>query len=304
VQNADQNEASSLIDAALAQAMPLLKRIEEEIVDAIRAGNIEAPLRADGSSMQGLTYLLGVATLNLSLLGRAQVWTEVADRDRAPAPSSAPPFGAVVLQAGFEPLAFDEALDFFRDKVSLSPEEYAVLSDLARQKAFSIAAGATEQIISAIRSLLEEALSEGVTVKEFQARAAEVVAKAGVAARSPWYWETVYRTNLQTSYQAGRWKQITDPYVRARRPYLRYVSALVPTTRPSHREKHGLIYPVDHPFWDRWMPPNGFNCLCTVVTVSESLLQRRGWSVSDTMDFAFADPDAGFDVNPGATEVI
>ena len=48
--------------------------------------------------------------------------------------------------------------------------------------------------------------------------------------------------------------------------------------------------------WDAWYPPNGFNCLCTVMSVSESLLRRRGWrlAVSNTRD----EPDDGFRTNP------
>ena len=73
-------------------------------------------------------------------------------------------------------------------------------------------------------------------------------------------------------------------------------STRLPTSRSSHVEKHGLVYAWDAPFWDSWYPKNGFNCLCTTMTVSESLLLRRGWrlAVSNVGD----EPDDGFTTNP------
>ena len=152
-----------------------------------------------------------------------------------------------------------------------------------------------------MRDLIDEALTEGVSLRDFQTRANGVLDAAGVSARTPWYWETVYRTNLATAYQAGRWQQMTDPDVVAARPYLQYFSARLPTSRPSHAEKHGVILPVDDPFWSTWYPPNGFNCYCTVATVSERELARDGLKLS-SKNFSFPDPDIGFATNAGATE--
>lgn len=105
-------------------------------------------------------------------------------------------------------------------------------------------------------------------------------------------------------YSAERWKQMTDPDVVTARPYLRYVSACLPDSRPSHVEKHGLIYPVNHPFWNEWMPPNGFACLCSVTSVSLSLLARRkgnpDWRMGIPIEqFKWPLPDEGFRFNPG-----
>ena len=54
--------------------------------------------------------------------------------------------------------------------------------------------------------------------------------------------------------------------------------------------------------WAGWYPPNGFNCLCTVMSVSESLLRRRGWRlvVSNVRD----EPDDGFTTNPARTTPV
>ena len=55
-------------------------------------------------------------------------------------------------------------------------------------------------------------------------------------------------------YAAERWQQMTDPDVARSRPYLRYVCACLPDSRPGHLEKHGLVFPIDHHFWDVLVP--------------------------------------------------
>lgn len=301
MEDEEENEAISLQEAALDQAEREIKQVEAQLLESIRSARSAEAIREIEIDAGGIQQSLARAIFNLHLLGRAQVWSEVAQASSLRAAgTAAPQFAALVLEEEFEPLPFDEAIDFFRAKTNVPPAIFATLADAARRKAFAIAAGATEQITASIRDLLDTALSDGLTLREFQAQAADVLTRGGVAAKNPWYWETVYRTNLSTSYQAGRWKQMTDPAVRASRPYLRYVSARTPTSRPSHVEKHGLVYPIDDPFWDEWMPPNSWNCLCSTMSVSEDLLERRGWSVSEEADFESPD----FATNPGKTEEI
>jgi hypothetical protein len=101
------------------------------------------------------------------------------------------------------------------------------------------------------------------------------------------------------THHAERWQQMTDPDVVAELPYLRYVCTNLPDSRPAHVEKHGLVFPVRHAFWDLWYPLTGLGCMCTVMSVSEDLLRRRGWKVSDDPKFEFRNPDPGFEFNIG-----
>ena len=47
-------------------------------------------------------------------------------------------------------------------------------------------------------------------------------------------------------------------------PYLRYVTALDERVRHEHAALHGIIKKVESPFWNEFMPANGYNCRCTV----------------------------------------
>jgi hypothetical protein len=280
---------------------PAFTQVEQSLLEQIHsAGSFDAVRHVDVPT-QSIEDALAKALLNLHLLGRAQVWNDV----ESPGKGGTLRAGQVVLGGlAVEPLPFDEAIDFFRKKTNLSPEAFYALTEAARIEAFTVAVGSEEVIVESIRDLVDTALADGLSLREFQSQANEVLANAGVAAATPWYWSTVYLTNLQTSYQVGRWQQINDPAVKAERPYLRYVSARLPTSRQSHVEKHGLVYPQDHPFWDEFYPPNGFNCYCTTMTVSNSLLSRRGWKVSEKMNFQYPHADEGFGYNAGKIEAM
>ncbi|MCY3795428.1 MAG: hypothetical protein OXG51_13800, partial [Gammaproteobacteria bacterium] len=52
---------------------------------------------------------------------------------------------------------------------------------------------------------------------------------------------------------------------------------------------HNTVLPIDHPFWKTHAPPNGWNCRCTLVALSERDLDRYGLSLSQ---------DPGFDLRP------
>ena len=48
---------------------------------------------------------------------------------------------------------------------------------------------------------------------------------------------------------------------------LQYRTAQDPNVREDHRLLHGTTLPLSDPFWDKYYPPNGWGCRCTVVQV-------------------------------------
>lgn len=287
-------------DASLERAAPLIHQVEERLLEQLRAAGSADALRDLTIEVPEMTRALALALFTMHLLGRAQVWSEVEPADHRLSPLAAAVFSPEVTP---EPLPFEEAIAYFRPLVPMSSAAFAELEEAAQRKAFRITAGATEQISLSIKDMLDSALKDGLSLRDFQAGAAEVLESAGVSARSPWYWETVYRTNLGQSYEVGRHKQLTDDYVRERRPFWQYLSQRLPTSRPSHVEKHNLIFRWDHPFWKKWEPKNGFNCRCSRVSLSEAEMKRDGLKESTRTNFRWPDPDPGFERGPGGEDV-
>ncbi|GHU00016.1 hypothetical protein AGMMS49960_07000 [Betaproteobacteria bacterium] len=82
---------------------------------------------------------------------------------------------------------------------------------------------------------------------------------------------------------AGRYAQLTDPDLLARRPYWKYIhSEAVTNPRPQHLAWSGLVLRHDHPFWQTHFPPNGFGCQCRVTSVrapgpDDATTPPEGW---------------------------
>ena len=95
-----------------------------------------------------------------------------------------------------------------------------------------------------------------------------------------WRSRVIYDTNLRTAYQAGRYKQLTDPAALKARPYWRYKhDDLVVRPRQHHLAWNGLVLRHDDPFWSTHYPPNGWGCKCKVFAESPSSLKRKKLSL-------------------------
>ncbi|MDG6478414.1 phage minor head protein [Glaesserella parasuis] len=98
--------------------------------------------------------------------------------------------------------------------------------------------------------------------------------KTGEHFGTPRRLNTIYRTNMQQAYSAARYQRYMDNV--DNRPYWQYSAVGDKRTRPAHQALNGKIYRYDDPFWATFYPPNGFNCRCTVIALSERDLKRKG----------------------------
>jgi SPP1 gp7 family putative phage head morphogenesis protein len=151
---------------------------------------------------------------------------------------------------------FEEALKFIRSKVPMTEDEFYRIARDAKVRAFTVADMAGLDAIKDIQDSLIKAIETGQSLGDWKKSMADVLNQWDI---SGWRAETIYRTNLQTSYQVGRYEQMTDPDVLAMRPYWRYVAVMDAHTRPTHAAMNGRVFAADDPIWDHWYPPNDFN---------------------------------------------
>jgi SPP1 gp7 family putative phage head morphogenesis protein len=210
----------------------------------------------------------------------------------------------------------------------------------AHAQAFTVAKVTRLDILQDMYQALETTLAEGKTGQWFARELTPVLQAKGwwgqqemtdpvsgepvtVQLGSPRRLETIYRTNLTTLYNAGRWAEMRENV--AARPYWMYVAIRDNRTRKSHLALHGRVFPADDPVWRALYPPNGWRCRCSVIALSERDVKARGltvetsgdrlrWSlqlvsrktgemqpvarfrISDTQVFS---PDVGWSYNPG-----
>ncbi len=182
----------------------------------------------------------------------------------------------------------EQAMAYFRSLGYALPENTPAMLAEAEALAFTVANAMSLDILKTIRQHIDQALAEGKTERWFQQTLTPILQEKGwwgrqkivapdgsertVQLGSPWRLHTIYQTNLQTAYMAGRYR--TQIAAAAHHPYLQYVAVMDSRTRPAHAAMDGRIFPIDDPIWNTHYPPNGWNCRCAVVALSEVDIQR------------------------------
>jgi SPP1 gp7 family putative phage head morphogenesis protein len=195
-------------------------------------------------------------------------------------------------------IAFAEAVEFFRDKIPMTPGEYAALvaevGEYASSLAFTASRIASADLLQDLQGEILKALSEGGTFFEFREGIDEIMARRGWSGLTPYRLDNIFRTNIQGAYNVGRHKQMKA--VVERRPYWEYDAVNDSHTRPSHLANDGKIFRHDHPFWATWYPPNGYRCRCRVNSISAPEMEEEG--LHEEAGMPDLNPDPGFRYNP------
>lgn len=176
----------------------------------------------------------------------------------------------------FTSLPFDQAIDFFRDKVELPTETWKDLWKGQHSRAFVVAGATKNALLADLRGAVDKALAEGTTLAEFQKDFDEIVARHGWDFKGPAAWraKVIYDTNLSTAYAAGHYKQMTSGAVLKLRPFWRYVPSSSVSPNPAHVPWYNVVLPADDPWWQSHYPPNDWGCKCGVVNMSARELER------------------------------
>ena len=237
------------------------------------------------------------------------------------------------LAFGLKP---ERAMEYFRAKGMRITRRAQDMAASAHARAFTVAGVLKAEVLQDIRDALDAALAEGKTYDEFVRNLKPFLQKRGWwgsvhnpetgeilpgRAMTPRRLATVYRTNMQSAYMAGRYKaQLENADAR---PYWTYVAVMDGRTRGSHAAMHNRTFRYDDPIWQAWYPPCGYRCRCRVVARSAAELEADGLALSQgegrmqtrTVDLGkngkisltgyrdasgqWLAPNPGFDSNPG-----
>ena len=166
---------------------------------------------------------------------------------------------------------YPSAADYLRARsVEPSADFYARLEHL-RQEAWTLSKISDVEQIEQVKQSLVKALAEGKSFREWQqALTPEMLALPRH------YQETVFRTAMLSSYNGAKWTHFRAHV--GRRPILRYIAINDRRTRPAHRALHGLMMPVGDARWANLAPPLGFNCRCSLVSLSDKQAKALGYT--------------------------
>jgi SPP1 gp7 family putative phage head morphogenesis protein len=204
-------------------------------------------------------------------------------------------------------LSPDEQIKYLKDKKYNLTFDYDEMKKEAHHEAFTVAKVTKLDLLRDIHNSLIKAQENG---QDFDAWKKELIPTL----KSHGWWgeqtikdpksgkektisvnskrlQTIFQTNLRTSYHVARF----DSIKKSGRKYLRYNAILDTNTRPKHKTKHGLVFHIDDPFWQKNYPPNGWNCRCFVTAHSENQVKSNNWSVSKDDKITIADKDWDYD---------
>lgn len=200
---------------------------------------------------------------------------------------------------------FTEAVAFLSGKAPLPDEIYAQLDGESKAKAFTVSGYTEIEVLQEFLDCLIKAAEEGKTKEQFREEMNHFLEDHGYEAVNPWHSDTIFRTNIQTAFNAGHYQSMAQSA--KMRPYWRYRTAGDGQVREAHAVMEGRVYRADDPIWDIWYPPNGFRCRCMVVSLSRKQVERMGLQVEKDppieIDQAAGEirprfPDKGFSNNP------
>lgn len=226
-----------------------------------------------------------------------------------------------------------DAVEFFARKGLKRTTDWRDLWQDEHAQQFTVAKLARLDLLQAVRDGIDAALTEGITLREFQKRLTPVLQKAGwwgtkervikstgeivkVNQGSPQRLALIYDVNLRTAYAAGRWQRIQAN--KAELGLLVYRTMRDARVRPLHRQWDGVALPVDHSFWLTHYAPNGWRCRCMVyatdgdgldalrasglrITQTAPHIEMRKWLnhlTGEVMEVPFG-IDPGWAYNPG-----
>lgn len=174
------------------------------------------------------------------------------------------PFGATV-----EVERFDEAADWFLERIVLTGEQASGLTGRAAVDSFWVGAGLELAQVQRVHAGITKAIEKGETFESFRERFRSEL-------QSDAHAETVFRNAVQRAYNAGRWEQMTAKDVVRFRPFFLYDSILDDRTTEVCKICNGTLLPADDPWWTTHVPPLHHRCRSSIRNLRKSEAERRG----------------------------
>lgn len=227
-----------------------------------------------------------------------------------------------------------EAIAYFKAKGLKVTFDWRDMLGDEHASAFTVAKMADIDLLADVQASLDDAIAQGLSYQSWADTITPLLQQKGWWGRqavtdpltgetivaqlgSPSRLKTIFRTNVQSAYAAGQWQQIQAQKDVAE--FLLYDAVDDHRTRPEHKAWDGTVLPVEHDWWRTHYPPNGWNCRCGVIQLSEEDLADLGLQPSakapNDGTYPWMNPrtgkvskvpnglDPGWDSNPGATHL-
>ncbi len=182
----------------------------------------------------------------------------------------------VIPLAPVDPRASAKAVEWFRRRVPVDAATWKTLTERAKLGAFRIARVFSLDVVATVWREADRAVAAGTDFRTF---------KRAVSAKLTEQWgrpnagrvATIFRTNVQTAYAAGRYAVATNPEIMSVRPFWRFDAILDGRVTPICEPRDGLVKRAGDPWWSTNYPPLHYQCRSGVTTLTESQALAEGY---------------------------
>ena len=190
-----------------------------------------------------------------------------------------------------ENLPYAEAVEYLKKRDVIKKVDYNKLSDKMRFRAFTASRIADGDLLKRINSELIKNVNDGKGLKDFLTMTkTDILDKVGMGPNQGWYWETVYRINVQAAYNTGRMMGFEEDKPLA----LHFVGIEDARQTDVCHSLSNVIRPYDDPLWEKYIPPLHFGCRSTIRAIYDKDELPDEWSSLEGIE----KPAKGFGTNP------
>lgn len=168
-------------------------------------------------------------------------------------------------------LKYEDAIKIAGSRKAVTPSDYKKLSAHIKQQAFTVGRLAQLDMIKRAKDVYLKAI-DAEKVGDIGAFIKEMATVDPSAAGMVGYYQMVYRTNIQSDYNAAKaWSMDDDPP-----EFLQFVAIEDERTSDICSARAGIVLPYTDPFWDNNWPPLHYNCRSTVREIDNEEAEAMG----------------------------
>lgn len=203
----------------------------------------------------------------------------------------------MVEQGGLKlaaPPVFRKVLDVLKRQEEV---DYDKLQTQYQTQALKVLNDVGEEVESHLRSTISELIQDGTSGRKAFKILGEAFDAQGISPKNAFQLETIFRTQSQLAFSAGRWQADQDPDIQEILWGYTYVTVGDARVREEHAALDGTTLPKGDHFWTTFWTPNGWNCRCQIISVFDEREEQRPPTHDEDSEPIV--PAPGFNYNPG-----
>jgi SPP1 gp7 family putative phage head morphogenesis protein len=185
-------------------------------------------------------------------------------------------------------------------RLGLSPEMIRGIAATNKREAISVLNKSSYLVERRLQKTILDLTKKGAHVREGVGQLHRTFDKLGITPRNSFQLETIFRTQTQTAYSAGRWQSLQDPDIQEILWGYKLVTVGDDRVRDAHEPMDGTTLPKNDSYWEVNWTPNGWACRCQIIAIYEERDHvRPPGEVEVEGKLVRPGADKGFQYNPG-----